>query len=200
MATLIKRDRDGQVSDDGEEEEEGIVISLDCLYSGSFLLDCVSGKGIIRLAWPLFLTEILDPNWPAAVEVRSVQQNLADRDDVLACGRGQNENKGEESRRLFARAGVGARTAGNERSHSSIEADHVSARPGRLIQSLTSTCMHDANTITSRPHPSPPLQTAHPGPPSPRQPPPSATSSPSASPTPRHGNARAQAPSQPSPE
>jgi hypothetical protein len=46
MATLIKRYRDGQVSDDEEEEEEGIVMSLDCLYSGTFLLHCVSGKGM----------------------------------------------------------------------------------------------------------------------------------------------------------
>jgi hypothetical protein len=86
MATLIKRYRDGQVSKDGEEEEEeeGIVMSLDCWYSGTFLLDCVSGKGMARLARPLLLSEILDPNWPAGVEVRSVQQNLADRDDVPA--------------------------------------------------------------------------------------------------------------------
>jgi hypothetical protein len=48
MATLIKRYRDGQVSDDEEEEEEeeGIVMNLDCLYSGTFLLHCVSGKGM----------------------------------------------------------------------------------------------------------------------------------------------------------
>jgi hypothetical protein len=155
---------------------------------------------MIRPARPLFLSEILDPNWPAGVEVRSVQQDLADRDDVLGCGRGQDEDKGEESRRLLVGARVGARTAGNERIHSSIEADHASARPGRLIQTLSSTRTHDANTITSPPHPSPPLQTAHQVPPSPPQPPPSATSSPSASPTPRHGNAHAQAPSQPSPE